>query len=791
MRHRSTRHRSTGHRSTALATACALALAVPAAAAPAYADGAVTPILDPPTPTTLGIAVPIPASLPASAAVGVRYRAAGTATWSTGLPLHRVRAATVRNPNQPPPQNQFAGSILDLTPGTAYDVELDFFDGSRHTTVPITARTRPVPAEPAQATAPLRPGTDPDVNGAALQQALKDARPGTVIELDGGTWRGNFFMTPASGGTATDPVVLRGRAGTTATLRGAEDWGEVKPTEHGDFGHPVLNISADYVHVENLTITHGLRGLDFFEHPDGAGGTASVQGAVVRGVTMTDVGYGIASSQNHGPQNAYFCDNTLHGSIPEGGTWDDHTYNSAFKGIMVDSGTVACHNSIDGFGDGVVMQGSEVNAVDVVGNDMDFGYDNGVEADGSYRNVRIYRNRFRNVFMPLSFQPVNGGPVYAFRNVIVNSGSEPFKLHGGVDDQGRPLGDNPNGVLIFNNTSVKAGPALPLNTLATPTDDEIRNNLFIGGDGSTPTVDWNAGHDNVTVNDDGYYPDGPIHFGTGPSYANVAAANAARDEHFESRARAVGRDVFAHLAPWPGWSTHAPATVDVSLSASNPAAHDAGVPLPGINDVPDGRPDLGALEFGCPAPRYGVRPDGPERADPGAADPCTGGTTAPDAVSWTALGHATADGGTLTKNSGDPNLEDAAGVSAQTLDPSGANAVEFSWSRGDREGCVGLVPAGVTPTCAAMPYRLTFQNLDGRLYVAAYRDGVYAAEAYPAPTDRVAIALSGDGVQFAVDGVAFAPRAAGRPAGALHVGAALWNPGSTVADARVTTLTTG
>ncbi len=43
-------------------------------------------------------------------------------------------------------------------------------------------------------------------------------------------------------------------------------------------------------------------------------------------------------------------------------------------------------------------------------------------------------------------QPVYGGPVYVFRNVMYNVAVEPFKLH-----------NNPSGCLIFHNTSVKNG----------------------------------------------------------------------------------------------------------------------------------------------------------------------------------------------------------------------------------------------------------------------------------------------------------------------------------------------
>ena len=49
--------------------------------------------------------------------------------------------------------------------------------------------------------------------------------------------------------------------------------------------------------------------------------------------------------------------------------------------------------------------------------------------DYSERNTRCFHNRLTNVFQGISMQPVYGGPVYVFRNVMYNVAVEPFKLH--------------------------------------------------------------------------------------------------------------------------------------------------------------------------------------------------------------------------------------------------------------------------------------------------------------------------------------------------------------------------
>jgi hypothetical protein len=72
----------------------------------------------------------------------------------------------------------------------------------------------------------------------------------------------------------------------------------------------------------------------------------------------------------------------------------------------------------------------------------------------------------------------------------------------------------------------------------------------------------------------------------------------------------------ATLRPWPGTGQLAGTDVDVSLAAGSPA-RDRAVALPNLGDVPDGHPDLGALEYGCAAPHYGPRTDGSDATDPG------------------------------------------------------------------------------------------------------------------------------------------------------------------------------
>src|SRR5690349_6597758 len=112
------------------------AVAVPAARAATMA-GFDDPVFDPPTQSSIGIRVPISPGLGPKASVAVRYRRAGAADWHDALALHRV------NPDNVPPvpvhqtkdPAEFGGSIVDLDPGTGYDIELRLDDGAGGTAV--------------------------------------------------------------------------------------------------------------------------------------------------------------------------------------------------------------------------------------------------------------------------------------------------------------------------------------------------------------------------------------------------------------------------------------------------------------------------------------------------------------------------------------------------------------------------------------------------------------------------------------------------------------------------------
>lgn len=542
--------------------------------------------VDPPTVITLGVRVLVAGDDDRDATAEVRYREVGEGAYRDGLPLHRVRPGVVVGW---PVEDQFAGSLFHLSPGTTYEIEVSVTDpDGGDDVVTLTGTTREVP--------PLMPAS-PNVvtvsSAAELQSALDGAGPGDVIELEDGTYSGTFAISAS--GTAQDPIVIRGASQGGVILDG-----------QGCAPCNVLEVYGSFVHIERLTIAHASRGLRF----QGTGAERNV----VRRVKFEDVLLGIGAKADQ--RDFYICDNDLTGRLVWPSVYtDDGGQHANDDGINVQgAGHVVCHNRLYGFGDAIKTEQDGAVSIDFYGNEILSAYDNGVELDGAARNVRCFENRFTNTYATISFQPIFGGPAYAIRNVAVNVAHEQLKVHAlGTDPP-----EEPSGMYVLHNTFVSPRLALSDQTSHAAHDFVIRNNLFVGPKvtESGRTVDWTSPIDDGLFDHNGYHPDGEFAFNyaaTGyvkaPSFAELQAAG------IEEGGVLVPEGTFeGGLIPPPDYTV----TVDpgdVTLAASSPAV-DAAAPLPGVNDGFEGAgPDMGALERGCEAPLYGVRPEGVDESN--------------------------------------------------------------------------------------------------------------------------------------------------------------------------------
>lgn len=559
---------------------------------------AADPVLEPSTLHCLGVYWIIKGDDNKNATVGVEYRRAGEPAWRRGADLFRVeKGAQLDEKGKgdlavPEDGWLFAGSIVLLEPDTAYELRLKLADpdGPDRGQVEkvLQARTAGEPLMPN----PLRqlhvvPGSgggtgtkDDPFRG--LDAAQKQARPGDLFLLHAGVYPGPF--TASACGEAGRPIIWRG-AGDGETIIDSKPAGGGKRAGRG--------ISAGDIHdvwFERLTI----RNADY-----GIVGHRSYR-LVVRRCHIHDCDFGLTCTNNDNGKVADFfiADNTIEGPC----TWPRTKGIEDPRGVQVTgSGHVVCYNRIRGFSDAMdTFPSRRCSAIDFHNNEVSEMTDDGCEMDYSFRNTRCFHNRFTNVFQGISVQPVYGGPVYVFRNVLDNVVQEPFKMH-----------NSPSGALFLHNTCVKKGMPLLLMTDEKVRHCIMRNNLFIGTDGNY------AYESTAPMADCDFDYDG---FGGGP-WGNWMKWNGVRYKTLaEVQARAP---VYRHAvlvdpatafasglrAPDDPNKPADPAGNDPRLTAKS-AAVDAGQELPGFNDGFKGKaPDLGAIELGERLPHYGPRPE--------------------------------------------------------------------------------------------------------------------------------------------------------------------------------------
>ncbi len=249
-------------------------------------------------------------------------------------------------------------------------------------------------------------------------------------------------------------------------------------------------------------------------------------------------------------------------------------------------------------------------SIDFYDNDIFNMGDNCIETDGGGRNIRVFRNRCLNTALQgLSAQPIFGGPVYFIRNIVYNGpGSGSLKFV-----------STPSGILVYQNTFIGEvavpGPA---------SNEHFRNNLILAQGAAGPVFavgtftnysssDYNGFAPNAGADASFQWISPP--FGTRADYVAAPVARSFRTLADYQKAtgqdlhsRLVGYDVFVNV-PKPDIEDpqriYDVRPLDFALRKRS-AAVDAGTVLPNVTDGFTGRaPDLGALEIGLPAPRYG------------------------------------------------------------------------------------------------------------------------------------------------------------------------------------------
>ena len=589
-----------------------------------------------------------------NATVTVQFRAAGETAWRNALPLVRIGGENIyrrrENLDYTVPDG-FAGSILNLLPGTEYECRFQLSDpdgvtGQATHVVRVTTRTEPMPSNEGR-TLHVYP---PDHKGDRIEPSFtsvlqayygaglgdwsvvweRRAQPGDTILVHVGLYKPERFnyvdpmMTPFDGSMS---LTLKGTKEKPITIKAAGD-GEV--IFDGDGNARLFDVMASSHHIfEGLT----------FRNTDVAifAGQKEVAGAVglaVKNCRFENVGAGVWT-EYAGSSDFYIADNLFLGRDDRfrlvgwtgplwasAGPYGSHLLKSYYAVKVYGPGHVIAHNAIAYFHDGIGISTygtpeedpeRRASSIDIYNNDIHMMGDDYVETDGAVHNVRVFNNRGVNAAHGgYSAQPVFGGPIYFIRNIL-------YHVPSGVAFK---FSAKPAGLFVYHNTIIGE------HIVGDPSANmHFRNNLFLGRD--TPgrgILRLANATDDFSTDYNGYRPNTGVkeqYTFLGPkkgqrlyepaidnwqTFATLSEFRAATGQ--ETHSLEVDFDIFEKLSPPDPAQRHAVYhAMDLSF-ALKPAskAVDAGVLVPTVNEGFTGRaPDLGALEVDAPAPRYGPR----------------------------------------------------------------------------------------------------------------------------------------------------------------------------------------
>lgn len=583
-----------------------------------------------------------------NAVVEVSYRGTGERNWKQAMPLFRLGGEKVTRPDlglDYTTPDMFAGSILDLEPGAAYEARFRMLDpdGVRGETVhTVTVRTRAEPKEapdgrilhvyppgwkgPKQTPAflGLKEAYFGSGHGDWAVLSERRVRPGDIILVHAGLYKGDRFQYSGALGLDFDGTYVLTAKGTPErpiVIRAAGD-GEV--IFDGDGAHELFNVmAADYHIFEGLTV----RNADI-AFQAGLKDVIGANGLTIRNCRMEDVGIAL-NAQYAGSRDFYIAGNVLLGRDDpyrllgwyNPGIYGGNRLKSYYAIKVYGAGHAVAHNYIAYFHDGIdvcthgspdAREDHHASSIDFYNNDIHLMADDFIEADGGVHNIRVMRNRGVNAAQcGLSAQPVYGGPAYYIRNVL-------YHVPSGC---GLKFNVRPAGMVLYHNTIISE--ILPGDIFSNVL---FRNNLFLGIDAPGRAVfrfsnatayssyDYNGYRLNPKARDQflwkspapGTLRDYTLGQARPRSFGSLAGLREATGQ--ETHGLEVDYDVFENLHPPEAAKPHAiyqARDLNFTLKPGGKAI-DAGVRLPNVNDdFTGGAPDLGAYEFGRPIPVYG------------------------------------------------------------------------------------------------------------------------------------------------------------------------------------------
>ncbi|HYD57025.1 MAG TPA: right-handed parallel beta-helix repeat-containing protein [Burkholderiales bacterium] len=374
----------------------------------------------------------------------VRFRESGEEKWREALPLwYDARDGECR------------GSIVHLSPGTLYEVDLGELRLKAKTWEEKLPVSEVVTLEKGQTKRPL----EITKGGKPGAYVLYRAHPeGTAIDVEDRSPHNVVVSAPY---VIVRGLVLKGAQKDAIDVRASDvviedndisGWGRYRYTNSKDW-----KIGVD--------MDSGIRA--------NCSRREKIQRVVIQGNRIHDPRYG-ANSWSWG-----------HPAGPQGITFSHCGGNHVIRGNeIVSADPTRYFNDAIGGEDNFSREGFPNRDSDIYGNVIAGAWDDGIEAEGSNRNVRIWGNRIERTAVGIGTTVTHHGPLYVFGNTYRN-GRKLSERAPQNDDRGPFLkagsGDGVGGGrrYVFDNAAYDVGNGIAGNSRQPLTNTVSRNNVWM------------------------------------------------------------------------------------------------------------------------------------------------------------------------------------------------------------------------------------------------------------------------------------------------------------------------
>lgn len=494
-----------------------------------------------------------------------RYRPVGTETWREALPLWFDGRQATDLPAER--QRQYRGSIVNLAPGTRYEIELSLEKtGGRAS---VSARTWSEDFPIAQ-TVVVEDRDTPlvvDKSGSPEGYVLYTHAPGDKsATIDVASKHTQCIEVRAS------YVILRG-----LTLKNAQ--------QHG----LQLFAGCHDVVIEDCDISGWGRVADDGWGKDYDAAIYSKDRALQRVIVQRNYLHHPRSNSNNWRQ-ARVISNPREPTHPQGPQtvvfWDSEG-NHVIRYNTVDSDDTHYYNDVFGAGANFSVRGFPNRDSDIYGNLLSHCWDDAIESEGANCNVRIWGNYVADCYVGIACASVSIGPLYVWHNVSGVMRVAPGQWSGGFLKTSDKMGGGR--IFVFHNTILQPP--------RTPDADKEPA-------GAQQGLGWGGPMVNVTTrNNILHVTRGAIRNQKGDSlgdydydlYTGRSAIPAGQETHGIKDV-----PIYAESSGLHDGQGRLP------LASTSPG-YDAGLRLPNFDDGYTGKaPDLGAHEAGTPPMEFGV-----------------------------------------------------------------------------------------------------------------------------------------------------------------------------------------